>query len=394
MSSLRITECRTFFDHYRFFRLAHRLYRNDPNWVPPLLFELWQVLYPRYNSLLRLGPHAHLLAWRDGRVVGRLGVGIDQNLNAQKQKREGYLTLFEAERDYAIAEALFTAAERWLADHGMNAWTGPQSPSNGDDYRGLLIRGFDSPPVLMNSYNPPYYQEFFERFGFEKQFDRLAYRVDLTGGEPERFARLVETVQKRYGFHVDPVDLNRIHEEFADIKTVLDHSWPEEWPDMVPPTMEEIQAEADRLLPLVEPDLVYIARSNDGRPVGFSVMLPDYNQLVRRIRGRLFPFGWLTLLRQRHTIDAGRMFILMVDQDWHRKGVSAAIYHANYQAALRRGWKWGEGGTVHEFNRKMVADAEGAGGQLYKVYRIYRKELASPHKEWNLPPTTMSTQAE
>jgi GNAT superfamily N-acetyltransferase len=377
VSSIKITEARTLSQHSRFYRLPYRLYRSDPNWVPPLLGEMRQLLYPRYNALLRLGPHAHLLAWRDGRLVGRLGVGIDQNLNARKERREGYLTLFEAEEDYAIAEALFDAGERWLAERGMTAWTGPQSPSNGDDYRGLLVQGFDSPPVLMNSYNPPYYQEFFERYGFQKQFDRLAFRIDLSQGEPERFVRLVETVQRRYGFHVDPVDLKRIHEEFADLKVVCDRSWPEEWPDMIPPTMEEIQAEADRLLPLVESDLVNIARTDDGRPIGFSVTLPDYNQVLKKLNGRLFPFGWLIFLRERRKVDAGRIFILMVDQEWHRKGVSAALYHANYQAALRRGWKWGEGGTVHEFNRKMVQDAEGAGGQLYKVYRIYRKEVAS-----------------
>jgi GNAT superfamily N-acetyltransferase len=377
-SDLTVTEANTFREHMAFYTLPYRLYRQDANWVPPLLTEMKQVLYPKENGLLRLGPHAHLLARRDGRLVGRLGVGIDGNLNAQKEKAEGYLTLFEAENDYAIAEALFTTAERWLVERGMTAWTGPQSPSNGDDYRGLLVKGFDSPPVLMDSYNPAYYQGFFERWGFTKQFDRLAFRVDLSRGEPKRFVRMVETVQARYGFHVDPVNLKRIHDEFSDIKVISDNSWPEDWPDMVPPTMEEIQTEADRLLPLIESDLVYIARSNAGKPIGFSVMLPDYNQVLKKMNGRLFPFGWLIFLLGRRKINAGRIFILMVDKEWHKKGVSAAIYHANYRAALRRGWTWGEGGTVHEFNRKMVQDAEGAGGELYKIYRIYRKELLQP----------------
>lgn len=377
MSDVTVTEALSRRDHAAFIRLPWRLYRSDPNWVPPLLSEMWQNMDPRHNALLRLGPHAHLLAWRDGRVVGRLAVGVDENLNAKKDKREGYLSLFEAENDYAVAEALFAAGERWLAERGMAAWTGPQSPSNGDDYRGLLVKGFASPPVLMNSYNPPHYRDFFERYGFTKQFDRLAFRIDLGGGEPERLARMAEVVQARYGFHVDPADLKHLRAEFADIKVILDHSWPEEWPDMVPPTLEEIQAEADRLLPLVEPGLVWIARSNEGRPVGFSVMLPDYNQVLKKMNGRLFPFGWLIFLLQRRKIDCGRIFILMVDEEWHHKGVSAAIYHANYRAAIQRGWKWGEGGTVHEFNRKMVADAEGAGGQLYKVYRIYRREFAA-----------------
>lgn len=373
MSQIKVTEAISRRDHARFINLPWRLYKKDPNWVAPLRQEMWQNMAPEHNALLRLGPHAHLLAWIDGRVVGRLAVGIDENLNSKKNKREGYISLFEAENDYAIAQALFDAAIDWLKERGITSVTGPQSPSNGDDYRGLLIQGFDSPPVLMNTYNPSYYADFFDRYGFAKFFDRLAFYYDLNQ-LPERFGRMVTKVQERYGFHVDKVDLSRLREEFADVKVILDNSWPQEWPDMVPPTLEEIQAEADRLLPVADADLIYIARSNQGQPIGVAVALPDYNQVLAKLNGRLFPIGWAKFLWLKRKITGARLFILMVDKDWHKKGVSAAIYHAVFRAAQSKGYTWGEGGTVHEFNRKMVQDAIGVGGKLYKVYRIYRKD--------------------
>ncbi len=373
MAAVIITEGRTRLDHERFIKLSYRLYRHDPNWVPPLYSEMRQNMTPEGNVLLRLGPHAHLLAWKDRRVVGRLAVGIDENLNAQKGRKEGYISLFEAEQDYAIAEALFDAAVDWLKERGMTGVTGPQSPSNGDDYRGLLVQGFDSPPVLMNSYNPSYYVDFFERYGFAKFFDRFAFHYDLTK-VPERYGRMVQVVQERYGFRVDPIDLKRIHAEFVDIKKILDQSWPEEWPDMVPPTIEEIQAEADRLISIAVPELIHIARTSAGEPIGVAVALPDYNQVLVKMGGRLFPLGWAKYLYWRRKITGARLFILMVDKDWHRKGVSAALYHRTFCAARRLGYTHGEGGTVHEFNTKMVQDALRAGGKLYKVYRIYRKD--------------------
>lgn len=358
-----------------FINLPWELYRDDPNWIPPLKMDMWDTFNPKKNPLLKLGPYQYFLAWHDGKPVGRIGVGIDHRLNREKCRSEGYLTLFESIPDYSVAEALFDHSLAWLRERGMTTVTGPQSPSNGDDFRGLLIKGFDSPPVLLNSYNPLYYEEFFERYGFTKQFDRFAFYYDLNSDLSERFVRGVEYAKKRYRFTVRTVNLKRLEEELLRVKVVIDRAHPD-WPDMVPPTIEEIKDEAKKLLPVIDPDLVTIAeREEDGAPIGLMVALPDYNQVLKRLNGRLLPIGFLKFLWYKRQITGGRSLILFVDPDYQKKGVSAAMYLTAFRNALAKGYTYGEGGTIHEFNQKMVQDAIGAGGQLYKIYRIYEKSL-------------------
>lgn len=360
-----------------FIKLQWRLYKGDPFWVPPLIMDMKDTLNPAKNALLRLGPHAYFLAYKGEEPVGRIAVGADDRLNSFKNRKEGYISLFESIHDYEVAKALFDAATGWLLERGYNSVTGPQSPSNGDDYRGLLIRGFGSPPVLMDSYNPTYYSEFFERYGFEKQFDRFAFFYDLRAGLSERMERAVEYAMKRYKFHCDPLDLKHFNQELKDIKRIIDESHPE-WPDMVPPSWEEIEAEAGKLLQVVDPDLVWFARTDDdNRPIGVAINLPDYNQVFKKLNGRLFPIGIFKFLWYKRRITGGRSLVMFVCPDYHKKGVSGAIYLHGLRAAKAKGYVYGEGGTVHEFNEAMVRDALGAGGDLYKVYRVYIKKLAS-----------------
>jgi GNAT superfamily N-acetyltransferase len=358
-----------------FIELPWILYKDDPNWVPPLKIDLWDTFDPKKNPLLKLGPYRYFLAWQGDKPVGRLGAGIDTRLNREKNRKEGYLTLFESINDFEVAKALFDTALQWLREMGMETVTGPQSPSNGEDYRGLLIKGFDSPPVLLNSYNPAYYQEFFERYGFTKQFDRYAFYFNVNSELPEHFERGVDYAMKRYGYSVRNVNLKKLEEELLRLKSLMDRSFPE-WPDMVPPTMDEIKDEAKKLLPIADPDLVVIAeRNEDHYPIGFMIALPDYNQVLKRLNGRLLPFGILKFLWYKKKITGGRSLVLFVDPDYQKKGVSGAMYLKVFKAALAKGYTYGEGGTIHEFNNKMVQDAQGAGGELYKIYRIYEKAL-------------------
>lgn len=352
-----------------------QLYKGDPNWVPPLKLDMWDTFNPKKNPLLKLGPYRYFIAWQNGKPVGRIGAGVDTRLNKEKERKEGYFTLFESVNDYEVAKTLFDAALDWLQEMGMSSVTGPQSPSNGDDYRGLLVKGFDSAPVLLNSYNPSYYVDFYERYGFAKQFDRFAFYYGVTPGLIDRFERGVEYAMKRYHYSVRKVNLKKLEEELVRLKVVIDRAHPD-WPDMVPPTIDEIKDEANKLLPIVDPDFVVIAeRAEDNAPVGFMVALPDYNQVLKRLNGRLLPFGILKFLWYKRKITGGRSLVLFVDPDYHKKGVSAAMYLKAFKAALGKGYTYGEGGTVHEFNNKMVQDALGAGGELYKIYRIYEKAL-------------------
>jgi GNAT superfamily N-acetyltransferase len=315
------------------------------------------------------------LAFKDGQAVGRLGVGFDRRLNEAKGQHLSYLTLFECVNEYPVAKALLDTGLNWLQEQGAETVTGPQSPSNGDDYRGLLIKGYDSPPVLLNSYNPPYYTEFFDRYGFTKDFDRHAYLYDISNGPPERLRRGVQLAQARYGFTVRPANLKALHKEIHVMKDILDQSMPD-WPDMIPPSLEEIQAEVAKLKQLAVSDLLLFIEGKEGDPAGFSVCLPDYNQVLSRLNGRLFPLGLLKYFWYKRKMTGVRMFVLFVTPRWRKRGVAAALYYYTMLNAHRMGYTFGEGSTIHEFNVQMNLDAQKAGGQLYKIYRIYRKELA------------------
>ncbi len=350
------------------------LYQDDPNWIPPLLSDMHATLDPKKNALLRLGPSIFFLAYQNQQPVGRIGAGMDLRLNEAKGKNLGYITLFESINDYRVASALFDSATGWLKEQGAGTVTGPQSPSNGDDYRGLLIDGYDSPPVLLNSYNPYYYVSFMEEYGFKKQFDRYAYFYDISDGPPERLARGVALVQKRYGFSVRKLDLKNLAKERAVIKKVVEDSMPD-WPDMIPPSDEELIAEIEKLKQLAVPDLVLFIMNRDGECLGFAVALPDYNQVLKHLNGRLFPTGIFKFLWHRRKMTGVRMFALFVTPQGRRRGVSAALYYYTMLNARRLGFTHGEGSTIHEFNTRMNIDAQKAGGKLYKTYRIYQLDL-------------------
>ncbi len=372
---LKVIPVTTARDRRAFVNLPWRLYRDDPNWVPPLKMDMRNTLSPKHNALLRLGPWCFFLALKDGEVVGRIGCGMDKRLNAAKGIDMGYITLFESIRDYEVAKALFDAAVDFLRRHGAVLVTGPQSPSNGDDYRGLLIEGFDGPPALLNSYNPPWYQEFFEKYGFEKQFDRLGFWFDLTKPMPEKLERGVAIAQRRYKFTVRPVSLKHLEREIHAIKHITDHSTPEDWPDMISPSLEEIRAEVKKLIPIVKPELVFIAEAQDGEPIGLAITLPDYNYVLRRLNGKLFPLGWLKFLLLKNKIRIGRLFALMVVESYHRKGVSAALYKYTFDAARRLGFTGGDASSIHEFNVRIYNDALGAGGKVYRRFRVYQLKI-------------------
>lgn len=355
-----------------FVNLPWSLYKGDPHWIPPLKSDMHQTLSPKHNALLNLGPYCFFLALQDNKPVGRIGCGLDRRLNAAKGIEMGYITLFESIKDYQVARELFDAAVGFLRRHGVTLVTGPQSPSNGDDYRGLLIDGFDGPPALLNTYNPPWYQEFFEEYGFAKHFDRYGYWSDLTKPLPEKLLRGVEIAEKRYNFRLRNLNMKNLGAEMVAIKHISDLSMPEDWPDMIPPSMEEIRAEVNKLKTLAVPELIYIAESQEGEPIGLSIALPDYNQVLKHINGSLFPLGWLKFLLLRKKITQVRLFVIMVVPSFHRKGVSAALYLRSMETARRLGFTTGDGSSIHEFNVRMNRDAQGSGGTLYRTWRVYQ----------------------
>lgn len=355
----------------RFVDLPWTLYREDRNWVPPLKNDIRRIISGPGNPLAGCGPREFFLAYRGQTPVGRIGVGVNEDLNRKKGTASGYVTLFESVHDYEVAQALFDRAVSWLRPHGIRCVRGPVSPTNGDDYRGLLVKGFDSPPVLMESYNPSWYMEFFERYGFTKHLDLYAYYYDLTRPIPEHMVRAVEYAQKRYGLKADPLNLRGLERDIRDIKAVLDVAMPSDWEDLTPPSLEEVREMAAQFKPVADPELIRIARTLDGMPVGFGIALPDLNQVLARLNGKLSLFNMLRFLVLRRHVTGVRFFILFVVPEYRNKGVTGIMFLEGLRAAARRGYRYCEGSTIGETNLPMCRTAEGAGGNHYKTYRIW-----------------------
>ncbi|MGI6777669.1 MAG: N-acetyltransferase [Acetivibrionales bacterium] len=374
--SVSVISVRTKKDLAKFIKLPWIIYKGNKCWVPPLIKDMKQSLDIEKNKLLKSGEHCMFLAIREGKPVGRIYTGIDKNLNQKKNSHLGYFSLFECINDYETAKALFDTAVEWFRENKINRIFGPVSTegTDTDENKGLLIDAFNLPPVLMNSYNPPYYKTLIEKYGFEKDYDLFAYYLDrekLFNKNPEK---IIEYAKKKYNFSVDTLDMGNLNEEIKAIKHVLDLAVPDEWEDMVAPTIEDVNELAKKLIPVVDPDLVIIARSGS-EAVGFGIALPDYNQILVHINGRITPLAALKYLWYKKRINRVRFFIMFVVPEFRKKGVSYAIYYQTFLNGIKKGFIYGEGSTIGENNTRMRNDIESLGGEKYKTYRIFKKEI-------------------
>lgn len=363
-------------DLNRFIKLPWSIYRGAPNWVPPLIKDMKDTLDVSSNPGMGKIDRGLFLVLLDGKPAGRIFAGIDSNLNNKKNMKLGFFSLFECIDSTEAANLLFDTAFAWFREKGVDSVIGPVSPTgtDGDEYKGLLINCFDRPPMIMNSYNPEYYVRLIEQYGFEKDYDVFAYYMDKDLIFKKDPGRAIEYAQKKYGFRVDTINLKDIEGEIKAIKHVLDLAVPDEWPDLVAPSLEEVREMAKKLLTYADPDLIVIARSEE-EPIGFALALPDYNQVMIRMNGRLTPLAALKYLWYKRKINSARVFVMFVIPSFRSKGASYAIYYRVFKNGVDKGYYWGEGSTIGETNHRMRADIEGFGARHYKTYRIFKKSV-------------------
>jgi len=363
-------------DLKEFVKLPWKIYKGNKFWVPPLISDMIKTLDAGKNPTLGRIERKLFLAFDGKEAVGRIYAGIDHSLNKKKNTLLGFISLFECINNYEAAELLFDSAALWLREKNINEIKGPFSPTgtDGDEYKGLLVDCFDRPPVLMNTYNPPYYKEFFEKYGFKKDYDLFAYIITKETIFEKNPEKVIEYAKKKYNFRVDPINIKNLGEEAKALKHVLDLAIPDEWPDLVPPSLDDVMEMAKKLKPYADPDLIIIARSGE-EPVGFAITLPDYNQVLAHLNGRLTPLSILKFLWFKRKINCARIFVMFVVPAFRKKGASFAIYHQIFANAVKKGYTWGEGSTIGETNLRMRADIESVGGKHYKTYRVYKKEI-------------------
>lgn len=361
-------------DRDAFIRLPWRIYRDDPVWVPPLIQDVRLLMNRGKHPFHWHADVEFFTAWRGGDLLGRIAAIVNRRYVEFQEDPLGFFGLFECTDDADVAQALLTAAERYVASRGMRAVQGPFNLSTNDELYspGVLVDGFDTPPVVMMAHTPRYYAPLFERAGYAGAKDLLAYW--LVGPEPpERLVRGTERILKRSGAVIRALDLRQFDAEVARVQEVYNSAWERNW-GFVPMSEAEIQHMAKQLRPVVNPNLCALAEVN-GEPVGFALALPDYNQALRKLNGRLFPFGIVKLLWHRRKINAARVLTLGLKKPFRHQGLDAALILHLYREGVRAGYPKGECSWILEDNWEMRRGLERIGGQVYKTYRVYEKRL-------------------
>lgn len=370
-------------DFKAFVDLAYRLNAGDPNWVPPLRSEAEELLTPGKNPFFEHARHQFLLARRGGRVVGRISAHIDELALAQPPEQgmgpgTGNWGLLEAE-DEAAAQALIAAAEDWLRGQGMSRVLAPISMSIWEE-PGLLVKGHDHPPMVLMGHQDPRYQEWIEASGYAVAKRLFTYDLDVTRPFPSLVQRIVASGEKNPRISVRHIEMRRFEEEAGLLIEILNDAWSDNW-GFVPFTTTEIAYTAKKMKPLVRADMIRIAEL-DGEPVAFMIALPDANEPLKAIGGKLFPFGWARLLWWlRKPMNGGwRVPLMGVRKQLHASRLASQlafmmIEGIRHDAVRDYHSKRAEVGWVLEDNQGMVAIADAIDSRMNKQYNLYEKAL-------------------
>lgn len=355
-----------------FVMLPFSLYRDDANWVPPLIGRQLKELCARQP-----GPRRFFLVYDEEKPVARVMAGIDERLNERMNSKCGYIALFECAQKPDYARTVLDAACAYLREEGMETVIGPIGGAAGIVSRGLLFQGYDGTPVLLNAYNPPYYNEYFEKCGFVKHRDYYAYFMRLNEYDPA-VEETVHRAKQRFGFRVERVTLNPENQErvIQNVTRVIREAFPAEW-ELTVPTYADVAQAVKVLRPYYRPELTVMAFAGN-RPIGLVAVFPDYNQILKKMKGRVLPVGWLKYLLGKGGIQGARCCMQFVVPEFQYRGVNLAMFHEAYLGARQLGIQWVEGSVVDETSAASIANTEKIASHLYRVYRAYEKQLDAP----------------
>jgi GNAT superfamily N-acetyltransferase len=375
--ALEVRRVTTKHDLSVFIKLPWRLYRDEPNWVAPLVMDLKKRLNRAKNPFFRHAQAQYFLAYRDGRAVGRISAHIDANLNSFQENDWGLFGWFECEDDPEAARALLGAAEGWLREYGCDRMVGPMDFTTNHEI-GILIAGHEHPPIILCPWHPPYYQRLFEHdIGMVKAMDVNMWSLHVTGRDKVHPAiwEIAARVESEHGIVCRSFRKKDLQAEVTRFLEVYNSAWERNW-GFVPLNEEEVRHYAKDLKPVLDENWAMVAEKKDtGEVVGAALTLPDFNQVLAKLNGRLLPFGWITALREKRKIDAVRVFALGVKPEYQHTGVGARFYQMHFDAAERTPQKGGEMGWILEVNKPMNRAMQGMGGEIRRRYRLYENGL-------------------
>jgi len=374
MSNIEIKTLHPKKDIVKFLKFAWKIYKGDPNWVPPLMMDKKKLLNKEKNPFFNTAQMEMFMAYKDGEPVGRIAAIKNDTHNEVHNENIGFFGFFESINDQDVANALLDTAKEWLKDKGVNAMRGPANPSSNDEF-GMLLEGFDDPPRIMMTYNPKYYLDLMDNYGLKKIKDLYAYRIDNKELlKSEKLIRVAEIARKRSKVEIKSINLKEFKSELEKVKFVYNKAWAPNW-GFIPMTDEEIDNLAKELKPLVEDSLVVFAEA-DGKTIAFALVMLDYNELFIDFNGKLFPFNVIKLFTQRKKITWARVLTLGIIPEYQKRGIDALLYYEITKRAEKIGIMKGEASWILEDNEMMKRGAEQVmNGEIYKKYRVYEIDI-------------------
>jgi GNAT superfamily N-acetyltransferase len=380
MGSVSIRQVQTRRELKRFVKVPFRLHSDQPQWVAPLIFERMEFLDRKKNPYFEHAEAEYFIAERDGEDVGRISVQVDSRWDEFQGGSDAMFGFFESADDPEVAGALLGAATEWARGKGRARLLGPMDFTTNDEI-GILIEGYERRPMILEPWHPPYYKGLFEAEGFDKAMDVLMWELqfgDLKEGErfdPQIHAAAEKALHDE-GIVIRNMRKRQMADEVRSFMDVYNEAWGDNW-GFVPITDAEAEFQAKNLKQVIDEDWAYIAEK-DGEVIGAALTLPDINQVMAKLNGRLLPFGWLKFLLGKGKIDQLRVFALGVKHAYQHTGVGAGLYLKHLEEAAKPGAiEGGEMGWILETNKPMNRAMEGMGGKVVKRYRLFEKSLGA-----------------
>jgi hypothetical protein len=373
--SVEVEPVRSRGDLREFVELPFRLHSTAEQWIPPLRIERRLFLSPRFNGFFKRGEAGLFLARRDGRVVGRISAQIDTAFNEFHDNASGMFGFLELEDDEETARALLDAAAGWLRERGRDRMVGPMDFTMNDE-SGVLIEGFDREPMVRQAWQPQYYQRLCEAAGLEKAVDTFMWQLHITGRDQVMpiIWEMADQLEPKHGIRIRKMSRLHLRRDLDAFGEIYNEAWSRNW-GFVPYSKEDLDAYAEELQLVFDRDWFLIAEDENGKTVGMAITIPDVNQVLKKMNGRLLPLGWWYYLTKKRRIDRCRVGFLGVKPAYQHTGVAAGLYARHFDTAEVTRVKWGEMGWILETNKAMNRAMQAMGGEIVKKYRVYERAL-------------------
>jgi GNAT superfamily N-acetyltransferase len=362
-------------DLKEFIELPYRLHSTSGVWVPPLRLERRLFLNKRVNAFFSHGDAQLFLARSGGRVVGRISAHYDDNFNAFHGNRWGMFGFLELEDDPGILPPLLEAAARWLRSRRCDRMVGPMDFTMNDE-SGVMVEGFERAPLIKQPWHPPYYQGRAEEAGLEKAMDLLMWELQIADREKilPVILELAGEVEPRHGIRLRKMTRRGLRRDMDRFAEVYNSAWSENW-GFSPYSKKDLDAYTQEMQLVFDENWFMVAETAEGETAAVAISVPDINQVLARMNGRLLPFGWWHFLRRGKIMDRVRVGFLGVKPEFQHTGVAAKLYVEHFDMAATTPQTWGEMGWILETNTNMNRAMEAMGGRVVRRYRVYEQDL-------------------